>query len=181
MNGNLVKRLKSGDSAALRELYTATFAALYRFVYFRTQGNHQATQDIVHDTFLEAVRSLSNYRARNGSLQAWLCGIARNRLRTVQRSQRTEMKALHALAKTTPDNAKPPDPEPLDMKMSINAALAALPERYSDVLVRKYVHCQSVREIADSTGQTEKAVESLLSRARAAFRESFAADGESHD
>jgi DNA-directed RNA polymerase specialized sigma24 family protein len=59
------------------------------------------------------------------------------------------------------------------MKASVNEVLCLLPERYRRVLMMKYVDMRSVREIARSDGQSEKAVESLLGRARAAFRERF--------
>ena len=47
---------------------------------------------------------------------------------------------------------------------------------YEDVLRAKYVERKSVAEIASETNSTEKAVESLLTRARDAFRESYGAD-----
>jgi RNA polymerase sigma-70 factor (ECF subfamily) len=177
----LAKRLKEGETTALQELYSATFAPLYRFAYFQAQGDHEVAQEIVHDAFLEAVRSISNYLPDKGSLQAWLCGIARNRVRALRREQDSERKAVRSLAASRPAEQTVVETDKPDMRVSINAALALLPNTYSDVLIQKYVKDKSVREIATETGQTEKAVESLLSRARAAFRESFTADGESHD
>jgi RNA polymerase sigma-70 factor (ECF subfamily) len=58
----------------------------------------------------------------------------------------------------------------------VAAALAELPERYEAVLRMKYLDRSSVGEIAAQTGETEKAVESLLGRARAAFREAYGDD-----
>jgi DNA-directed RNA polymerase specialized sigma24 family protein len=57
----------------------------------------------------------------------------------------------------------------------VNATMSQLPERYRDALEAKYVLRQSVRDIAAHRSTTEKAIESLLSRARQAFRESFVA------
>ena len=178
---DLARRLKAGETTALQELYAATFAPLYRFVYFQAQGDHEVAQEVVHDAFLEAVRSISNYLPDKGSLQAWLCGIARNRLRALRRARDTERKALQSLAASQHAEHAVHETEKPDMRAWINAALSLLPGTYSDVLVQKYVKDKSVREIATETGQTEKAVESLLSRARAAFREAFAAEGEIHD
>jgi RNA polymerase sigma-70 factor (ECF subfamily) len=58
----------------------------------------------------------------------------------------------------------------------VAAALAGLPERYEGVLRMKYLDRLSVAEIAATSGETEKAVESLLTRARAAFREAYGDD-----
>ena len=40
----------------------------------------------------------------------------------------------------------------------------------------KYLDRRSVAEMAAESGETEKAIESLLSRARAAFREAYGDD-----
>jgi RNA polymerase sigma-70 factor (ECF subfamily) len=51
--------------------------------------------------------------------------------------------------------------------------LVALPDHYESVLRAKYLDGRSVAEIALQRGESEKAVESLLTRARAAFREAY--------
>jgi RNA polymerase sigma factor (sigma-70 family) len=55
----------------------------------------------------------------------------------------------------------------------VHVALDLLPGRYADVLEWKYVDDLSVNEIADRLELTPKAAESLLTRARAAFRDGF--------
>jgi RNA polymerase sigma factor (sigma-70 family) len=60
-----------------------------------------------------------------------------------------------------------------EVRESICAALDYLPSPYADVLEWKYVHDMSVAEIARRLGRSTKAAESLLTRAREAFRESF--------
>ena len=71
------------------------------------------------------------------------------------------------------------DPETLMRRAELGALVQStldhLPGRYGDVLEWKYILELSVDEIADRLGIGYKAAESLLSRARAAFREGFAA------
>ena len=55
----------------------------------------------------------------------------------------------------------------------VSATMSQLPAQYRRTLEAKYVLGQSVRDIAAMLSTTEKAVESQLSRARAAFRETF--------
>jgi RNA polymerase sigma-70 factor, ECF subfamily len=55
----------------------------------------------------------------------------------------------------------------------IARALAALPEHYEAVLRAKYLEQQSVADIAAERRESEKAVESLLTRARQAFRDVY--------
>ena len=52
-------------------------------------------------------------------------------------------------------------------------ALERLPDHYRSGLERKYLRGETVRAIADTERTTEKAVESLLARAREAFRGVF--------
>ncbi len=49
--------------------------------------------------------------------------------------------------------------------------LGGLPERYRLVLLWRYWETASARDMALKTGKTEKAIERLLARARAEFRQ----------
>ena len=55
----------------------------------------------------------------------------------------------------------------------ISEALSRLPEHYEAVLRAKYLEQQSVAAIAENRNETPKAIESLLTRARAAFRDAY--------
>ena len=57
----------------------------------------------------------------------------------------------------------------------VNAAMSQLPPHYRQALESKYVSGESVRVIAERWRMTEKATESLLTRARQAFRAAFVA------
>ena len=57
----------------------------------------------------------------------------------------------------------------------VNATMSQLPVHYRSALEAKYVSQRSVREIAGDQATSEKAIESLLTRARQAFRETFQA------
>ena len=56
----------------------------------------------------------------------------------------------------------------------IQATLDNLPAHYGDVLEWKYVDGMSVKEIAAQLSVGPKAAESMLTRARTAFREAIA-------
>ena len=57
----------------------------------------------------------------------------------------------------------------------------ALPDRYEAVLRAKYLEGRSVQDIASAWDETPKAVESLLTRARQAFRALFDGQESSHE
>jgi RNA polymerase sigma-70 factor (ECF subfamily) len=105
---------------------------------------------------------------------AWLRGIAanvrRNQLRSAQRLSQRESNAGREL-----DNAAENRPITNDDERDeqIAAALDGLSERQENVLRAKYFDGLSVAEIAGAWNESPKAIESLLSRARDAFRERF--------
>jgi RNA polymerase sigma-70 factor (ECF subfamily) len=57
------------------------------------------------------------------------------------------------------------------LRKNTQRVLAALPEQYRLLLLWRYWEKASTREMAFKTGKTEKAIERLLARARAEFRE----------
>ena len=57
----------------------------------------------------------------------------------------------------------------------VQVVLDRLPARYGDALEWKYIEGLSVAEIGERLGIATKAAESVLARARAAFRDAFSA------
>ncbi len=160
----------AGDEQAWRTWYDEAYADLYRYVLWRCGGLRDRADEVVQDTWLTAVRRVRAFDPSASPFAAWLRGIAANLLRNAFRRDRRRgrMEVLsHEVAR--------PD-EDLERRLraeSVACALAALPERYEEVLRAKYLDGRSVADIAAVRGETPKAIESLLSRARAAFREAY--------
>ena len=157
----------AGDERAWRTWYDETFAGLYAYVSWRCAGLRDRTDEVVQDTWLIAVRRIRRFNPACGSFRAWLHGIAANVLRNQFRKGRRPMHSL---------NGEPVAPDPSahrEQAERIAEALAGLPERYEAVLRAKYLEQQSVAQIAADWNETPKAIESLLTRARLAFREAY--------
>ena len=130
-----------------------------------------AADDIVQDTFLEAMRSASTYRG-DAALTTWMCAIARRRVARHFEAERREELAreqlrpdLELAASEVVDDL--PDVDDHD---EIVRALGRLPVLQRQVLVLKYLDEWPVREIADDLGRTAIQIQSLLQRARAGLR-----------
>jgi RNA polymerase sigma-70 factor (ECF subfamily) len=170
----LRRAVLAGDEDAWRVWYLEVFNDLDRFVFWRTGGRRHEADEIVQETWLVAVRQMRSFRPENGSFLAWMRGIAanvrRNHRRSAQRLSQRETRAGREL-----DDAARSDPitDELEKNEQIAAALDALSERQENVLRAKYFDGLSVAEIADAWNESPKAIESLLSRARDAFRERF--------
>lgn len=154
-----------GDETAWRALYRRGFAPLWAYARARSEGA-DAAEEVVQECWMIAVRRIGRFDPERGPFEAWLKGIAANVLRNRARGRREPPREL------TPGGpeARPSD---ADLRERIGRAMTVLPSAWQDVLHAKYRHGLGVAEIAARTGRTAKAVESLLSRARAAFRQAF--------
>ena len=183
-DAELMSRVSKGDTTALESFYTSYFQRLYRYVFYRVGRDHHHTEEVVNDTFIEAIEKAKNYDATRGSIDSWLITISRNiirslkttigRAREYEKSWTTIDGDLEGLFADMSRNALPESElESEELKILVGTALSGLPEGYAELLIMKYVQNLSVRDIAVNLNRTEKAVESQLTRARLAFRESF--------
>jgi RNA polymerase sigma-70 factor (ECF subfamily) len=164
----------AGNAAAWRAWYEAEYAPLEQYVLWRCGSLRDLADDVLQDTWLTAVRRLRAFDPAAGSFHGWLCGIATNVLRNQLRARRRRGSRHEPLHREVGrDDAAVADRERAGR---VAVALGELPERYEAVLRMKYLDRRSVADIAAETGETEKAIESLLGRARAAFREAYGDD-----
>lgn len=175
----LATAVVSRDRAAFESFFSAYFSRVYRFCRSR-MSDTAACEDVVQETMLKAVRNLHTYRGE-AALFTWLCQICRNEMSNWQ--QRTGRKmavessidedagfraALESLSLAEADAA-----EVATVKQLVQLTLDHLPDRYGRVLEWKYLEGLSVGEIAARMATGETAVQSLLARARRAFRSGF--------
>jgi RNA polymerase sigma-70 factor (ECF subfamily) len=160
-----------GDAAAWRGWYDDHAPDLAAYVGWRCAGLPDLVDDVVQETWLTAVRRLRAFDPAAGPFAAWLAGIAANAVRNALRGRRR--KRTQPLSASTEPGT---DPAARDTAERVAAALAGLPVHYEVVLRAKYLDRRTVDEIAADQGLSPKAAESLLGRARQAFREAFEAD-----
>lgn len=179
----LARRVIAGDEAAFEEFFDRYFPRLFRFALPRLGGNEDDTEEIVQRVLIRGIARLGTYRGE-AALLTWLCTLCRReiaawsesacRLREVSFfDDRPEILAvLEGLS-----NVESEDPEAVLLRRELSSlvqlTLDHLPSRYGDVLEWKYIQGLSVSEIAGRLGLGYKAAESLLTRARGAFREAF--------
>ena len=164
----------AGNENAWRTWYDESFDDLYRYVRWRCGGRKDWADEIVQDTWLTAVRRVRRFDPRKGSFLAWLRGIAANLLRNELRKRRrspTFQQSTEGEIGKAGEGTSPWDDRRREEEVA--AALDALSEREEAVLRAKYLDGMSVAEIATARGETPKAVESMLTRARQAFREVY--------
>ena len=181
----LVKRLLKGDEQAFQEFFDAYFPRLYRFALVRTRHDAEAAEEIVQVTLTQVLRKLGTYRGE-AALFTWLCTFCRHEISAFYRRRSRQPQPVD-LVEDLPEvraaleslmSSGVEDPE-IEMQRKevgrlVRVALDQLQPRYGDALEWKYIEGVSVKEIAGFMEVSPKAAESVLSRAREAFRAVFA-------
>ena len=180
----LLKRISHGDEQALEEFYETYFSRLYRFVFYRVGRDHHHSEEVIHDTFMEAVEKAGQYNPGRGSVESWLITLSRNRIRSTnalmtrpheyEKSWSMVDGELESLFADMDRNNLPETAlESEYLRTLVGTIMSSIPQEYSKLLEMKYMENSSVRDITKAIHKTEKAVESQLTRARNAFREAY--------
>jgi RNA polymerase sigma-70 factor (ECF subfamily) len=175
----------AGDRRAFEEFFADAFPALYRFALARLNHDADAAEEVAQATLCSAISKLHTYRGE-AALRTWLCAFCRHEVSAYYRRAGRQpltvglvedvpeiaaaLESLWAVAGAGPEE----ELRRAELARLVHVALDRVPAHYADVLEWKYVDGLSVQEIASHLGLSPKAAESLLTRARAAFREGFA-------
>ena len=179
-------RACAGDEQAVRELIDASLESLFRFSFYRVGRNRHLCEEVVQDTILRAIAELPNYNPERSANDVfpWLAGLARNEIRRAL-SHEPATGSLETLWARVDEDLRTIfrglESSPLaddvlvreETRAMVNATMSQLPQHYREALEAKYISQRSVREIAAARSASEKSIESLLTRARQAFRETF--------
>lgn len=175
-----------GEDRAFSEFFATYFPRMYRFALPRVRHHEDTAKDVVQAALVKAVRKLGDYRGE-AALFTWLCQICRREITDHVRSRRRHDENVVLIEDSAEVRAAlesieaPAGDDPLrrcdgaELKRLVHAVLDRLPGHYGEALEWKYVEGRSVEEIGDLLGIGHTAAQSLLARARVAFREGIEA------
>lgn len=164
----LLNAAARGERAAARRLIDEVGPVVYGFVYLRVGGDDSVAEDLVQETFLQAIESADGFRGES-SLTTWMCTIARRQLARYYEAERKQATSRLELVPVV-DLPMDAPVDAVDDREAMASALRRLPVLHRQVLVLKYLDERSVEEIASELGRTRVQVQSLLQRARGALR-----------
>ena len=185
-DSQLVRRMLAGEERAFTAFFEIYFPRVYRFALPRLGRNEDTAKDVVQATLIKAMRKLGDYRG-DAALFTWLCQICRREIADHVRSHRRYSDKVVLIEDSDEVRAAlesieaPSGDDPLrradaaELKRLVHAVLDRLPNRYGEALEWKYVEGRSVEEIGDRLGIGHTAAQSLLARARVAFRDGLEA------
>ncbi|MCY1073164.1 RNA polymerase sigma factor [Archangium lansingense] len=159
-------RFHAGEPALLGECYRAHFDAVSRAVGSVLTGADRET--VVHDVFLRLVSQPSMRSGfQGGSLEAWLCVVARRQALDFARSRARESAVVERFADETSGAFSGPDAERLERRLEAQRQVERfrkerLPAKWAPVFEAIFLRGLSQREAAAELG---------LSRTTLAYQE----------
>jgi RNA polymerase sigma-70 factor (ECF subfamily) len=169
----LVSECIAGNEEAVASLFRVYEVSVYRLALSIVDDPAEANE-ITQETFLAALRSLNKYQEKQ-SFKAWLYTIAVNHSRSHLRKRRAVEKLQATLTRIFRiDFDKQLSPEETVIQDEKEAALwkslNQLDDRYRMVVVLRYFHELSVREISQILAVNEGTIHSRLHKARETLR-----------
>ena len=162
-----------GDPDVWQELIEREIPRLYG-LFLRSWPNRSLAEELVQRTVFDAVRGRSGYDPSKGGPEDWILGIARNNIRLEIRKRAGRPSPNGDISRYFEAiDTKPLPDEVLEREETagmVRLALSRLESKEQAVLEAKYIQELAAGEIARQVGTTEKAVHSLLYRARGSLR-----------
>lgn len=175
-DAELLHGAQAGSADAWRALYQRVLPSVWRQAYALVADVH-AAEDVASEAMVALLRGLDNLDADGVSLAAWLRTVVHRKAMDHHR-RAFRQRANLPMAPESPEDCSVDDGperpmEEAEASAQVHRTLERLSDRQRTVLHWKYADRVSVREIAERLGETEKAVESALYRARQEFRRVF--------
>ena len=156
------------DTETFAALYERTFPRVYAYVASLLR-DRSAAEDVTAQAFERAYSKRSGYRARRGSMEAWLFGIARNaaidELRRRRRRASLESDPEDISAPSLDDHA-----ELALRREAVRAAMTTLDAKERDLIALKFSGGLSNAEIARVLRLSETNAGTRLHRALTKLR-----------
>jgi RNA polymerase sigma-70 factor (ECF subfamily) len=172
---DLVRRIRSGDRAAVGELYDR-YASVAMAVALRTVQDRGVAEDVVHDAFVAVWQKIDRFDEGRGSLRSWLLTVVRNR--GIDRRRR--IRPTDDVADVDARGEIRSDPNPtwdetvraLD-RNALRDAVAELPPEQREAIELAYFGGHTYRRVAELTGVAPGTAASRLRLALARLRASL--------
>lgn len=155
-------------------LYQAFVNEIYQYIFLRTGLDAALAEDMTQDIFLDVYKSMDEFKGLCSN-RTWIFRIAKNKLFDFYRKQYRQKIVFIDVNDPLTENLISPGQ---DMESIIESALESqmvcecmnrIPGHYRIALILKYVDGKSVKQIAELTDKSVKAIESMLQRAKSAF------------
>lgn len=171
----LLAALKCRDTRALETLIETHGTRLLRSATLLC-GNESAAQDLVQDTFVEALRSIHRFRGQSG-LYTWLHSILLNLTRHHHRDNSRLVYDNELALQDVPISEEQPHSVDLETATAeLRRTLRQLSDPHREVLVLRYYEHMKIDEMARHLGVSAGTVKSRLHYAVREMQKLFPAE-----
>jgi RNA polymerase sigma factor (sigma-70 family) len=164
---DLIQRAKNGDVAAFEAL-VQTHRQIALRVAFLVAGDQTEAEDVTQEAFVKAYHAMSRFRG-DAPFRPWLLRIVRNEALNQRRRRGRQERLSLRLTHDPVSGGAAPSPETMVMtaveRRTILEAVNALPDRYRDVVIHRYLLGLSEAETAATLRIPAGTVKSRTARA----------------
>lgn len=165
----LVKAVQSGEQDAFSHIINRYQGKIFAYIQRLINHSEEAT-DITQDVFMKAYRHLHTVDTSR-KFSSWLYRIAHNEsVNWLKKKTRAKVESLDAHMEAGGQVASKFDLAETfareEEQKSVRAAIDALPEKYREVMERRYIKQQSYQEISTALGKPINTVGTLINRAK---------------
>ena len=168
-----MERFRRGDDSAFDRIVERHAVEIAAFAN-RLLGWPQDVEDVVQDVFVSAFTGLKTFRGQC-RLRTWLFTITVNKCR-----RHRYRRGFHLREVTMGDEVEPPSAENADTRAmstetfaQVQQAVRALPPKYREVVVLRYLEGLATNEICALLGITANTMQVRLNRARRQLKDSL--------
>ena len=170
----LVAAARGGDRRALEALFERALSPIYRYVAFKLGSNNTDVEDVVQETFIGALGSISRLRGDDeAALMSWLMSIARFKVAAHLRAR------YNRPTDSLDDDTRPEVGDSADVEgvviqstqdQLLRDAIHGLTPEQEEVVTLRFLMGYEIEQVAGIVGRTEGAVKALQHRALATLR-----------
>ena len=163
----LFRRAENGDGSAQSELYNLHYNAAYRIAYSLLR-HKEDSEEVAQDGLYYALTHLAQFDPHKGAFATWLYTIVVSRCRNKRRrKQLAEIPLLGWLVGEKVNRSAPRNPlehrlGEAEKHQALYDGLDRLPEKQREVLVLRYFHDLSYKEIGEIVGCSPSTAQSRL-------------------
>lgn len=165
----LLKRMRQGDCEAANTLITRYYDDIFRYCLWHPATRSMAG-DATQETFLKLIRYCDRYVAK-GHFRAFLYRIAINTCIDLGRAKAGTTMPLPEDLEMIADRNQ--DFDTLQDTLSLHQMVTTLPEAQQQLVLLRYLHDLSLREIAEITDLPLRTVQSRLRAALKKLRKNY--------
>ena len=165
-DAELVARIAKGDDAAFAVFYRRYLPLVVRWSLRKTR-NRELAADLASEVFAAALIASRRYDPKQGSVAAWLLGIAHNKLRESERRRRVEDSARRKLGLdpiALNDVALERVEELASIDVDLPTFVAGLPEDQREAILQRVVAERPYEDIASELSCSPSVIRQRVSR-----------------